>query len=85
MSIVETATRPSAKRITYGIEIRAGQFTLNEWGLHESVAREVNEILTLGGDKPFTLDGLTFSRRQPSELSSKLAAFKASMAAGQAE
>ena len=82
MSIVETATKPTTKRVTYGIEIKAGQFTLNEWGLHESVAREVNEILVLNGDKPFEVDGLTFSRRQPSELSSKLAQVKASMAAG---
>jgi hypothetical protein len=43
------------------------------------VAKEVNDILTLRGDQPFTLDGLTFSRRTPSELSSKLAAFKADM------
>jgi hypothetical protein len=79
MAIVETAVKPNAKRVTYGIEIKAGQFTLNEWGLHESVAKEVNDILTLRGDQPFTLDGLTFSRRTPSELSSKLAAFKADM------
>jgi len=79
MSIVETATKASAKRVTYGIDIKAGQFTLNEWGLHESVAKEVNDILTQNGDKPFTIDGLTFSRRTPSELSAKLAAFKATM------
>lgn len=80
MSIVEQAQKATAKRITYGIEIKAGSFTLNEWGLHESQAKEVNELLVLNGDKPFTVDGLTFSRRAPSELSSKLAAMKASMA-----
>lgn len=79
MSIVNEATKATAKRTTYGIEIKAGAFTLNEWGLHESQAKEVNELLTLNGDKAITVDGLTFSRRAPSELSSKLAALKASL------
>lgn len=79
MSIVEQAGKPSAKRVTYGIEIKAGDFTINEWGLHESQAKEVNELLTLNGDKPITVDGLTFSRRAPSALSSKLAALKATL------
>lgn len=81
MSIVETAQKPVAKRVTYGIEIKVGSFTLNEWGLHESQAKEVNEMLTLNGDKPFTIEGVTFSRRAPSELSSKLAAMKATLSA----
>jgi len=80
MSIVEQAVKPNAKRVTYGIEIKAGSFTLNEWGLHESQAKEVNELLILNGDQPVTVDGLTFSRRAPSELSSKLAAMKAALA-----
>ena len=79
MSIVEQASKASAKRVTYGIEIKAGSFTLNEWGLHESQAKEVNELLTLNGNAPITVDGLTFSRRTPSELSSKLAALKATL------
>jgi hypothetical protein len=81
MSIVEQATKATAKRVTYGIEIKAGSFTLNEWGLHESQAKEVNEMLVLNGDKSFTIDGLTFSRRAPSELSAKLAAMKAQLTA----
>ena len=80
MSIVEQAQKATAKRITYGIEIKVGSFTLNEWGLHESQAKEVNELLVLNGDKPVVVDGVTFSRRAPSELSAKLAALKASMA-----
>lgn len=83
MSIVENSTRPTTKRVTYGIEIRVGEFTLNEWGLHESQAKEVNELLVLNGDKPVTVEtadgNITFSRRTPSELSSKLAAMKASL------
>lgn len=81
MSIVEQAIKPSAKRITYGIDIKVGSFSLNEWGLHESQAKEVNELLILNGDQPVTVDGVTFSRRAPSELSSKLAAMKAQLAA----
>jgi hypothetical protein len=80
MSIVENSVKATAKRITYGIEIKVGTFTLNEWGLHESQAKEVNELLVLNGDKPITVDGVTFSRRAPSELSSKLAAMKAQLA-----
>ncbi len=79
MSIVNEAIKATAKRTTYGIEIRVGSFSLNEWGLHESQAKEVNELLTLNGDKPVVVEGVTFSRRQPSELSSKLAAMKASL------
>jgi hypothetical protein len=86
MSIVEQATKATAKRITYGIEIRVGEFTLNEWGLHESQAKEVNEMLVLNGDRPVTVEtddgSITFSRRAPSSLSSKLAAMKADLAKG---
>jgi hypothetical protein len=83
MSIVEQAGKPNAKRVTYGIDIKAGDFTINEWGLHESQAKEVNELLTLNGDKPITVSGLTFSRRAPSALSSALAAMKATLATPQ--
>lgn len=84
MSIVENSVKATAKRITYGIEIKVGSFTLNEWGLHESQAKEVNELLVLNGDKPIVVDGVTFSRRAPSELSSKLAAMKAQLSSQQA-
>jgi hypothetical protein len=81
MSIVEQATKAStAKRITYGIDIRVGPFSFNEWGLHESQAKEVNELLTLNGNEPVTIEGVTFTRRAPSELSSALAAAKAKLA-----
>ena len=84
MSIVETATKATGKRVTYGILIKAGSFVLNEWGLNETDAKTVNEILVSNGDKPFELNGLTFSRRPPSDLSAQLAAFKASMSAQKA-
>ena len=64
MSIVENSVKATAKRITYGIEIKVGSFTLNEWGLHESQAKEVNELLVLNGDKPIVVDGVTFSLRE---------------------
>ena len=78
-SIVEQSVKPNAKRVTYGIDITCGSFSLNEWGLHESVAKEVNELLTINGDKPVVLEGLTFSRRKPSTLSAAIAAAKAQM------
>ncbi len=80
MSIVEQATKATAKRVTYGIDIKVGSFNLNEWGLHESQAKEVNELLTLNNNEPITIDGVTFSRRAPSELSGALAAMKAKLA-----
>ena len=80
MSIVNESVKPSAKRTTYGIDIKVGQFTFNEWGLHESQAKEVSELLTLNGDKPVTIDSVTFSRREPSTLSAALAAAKANLA-----
>jgi hypothetical protein len=80
MSIVEQAAKAStAKRVTYGIDIRVGSFTMNEWGLHESQAKEVSELLTLNGNQPIEVEGITFSRRAPSELSSALAAAKAKL------
>jgi len=80
-NIVENVTKPSAKRVTFGIEIASGSFKLNEWGLHESQAKEINELLTLNGNQPVTIEGLTFSRRAPSELSARIAAMKASLLA----
>lgn len=81
MSIVEQASKAStAKRVTYGIDIRVGQFSFNEWGLHESQAKEVHELLTANANEPITVEGVTFSRRAPSELSAALAAAKAKLA-----
>lgn len=82
-SIVEQALRPNAKRVTFGIDIRTvqGGFTLNEWGLHETQAKEVNELLVLNNNEPVELEGLIFSRRAPSTLSQKLAEMKANLAA----
>lgn len=81
MSIVtESAAKSTAKRVTYGIRIMVGKKPLNEWGLHESEARIVNEMLTLNGDKPFTTkDGLTFSRLESSDFAKELAEMKASL------
>lgn len=75
-NIVEQATKAAAKRITYGIEIKVDNFTFNEWGLHESQAKEVHDMLTTNGDKPITLGNITFTRRAPSELSAALAELK---------
>ncbi len=80
MSIVNQAVSTkaaTAKRVTYGIELKVGTFVLNEWGLHESQAKEVHEVLVSRNDEPFTVQGITFSRRPVSELSSAIAAFKA--------
>jgi hypothetical protein len=75
-NIVESP-KPAGKRVTYGILIKAGSFSLNEWGLTESDAKQVHEILVVRKDEPFELNGLTFARRPPSDLSAQLAAFKA--------
>jgi hypothetical protein len=81
-TLIKDQTVPSSnKRVTFGIEITSGSFKLNEWGLHETQAKEISELLTLNGDQPVTIDGLTFSRRQASELSSRIAAMKASLLA----
>ena len=83
MSIVEQKTgTATAKRVTYGIEIKAGSFTLNEWGLHESQAKQVHEALVKRNDEPFSIGGLTFSRRPVSDLSNALAQFAAQPAQG---
>lgn len=80
MTIVSESIKPNAKRTTYGIDITVGPYSFNEWGLHESVAKEVNEVLVMNGDQPVTLDGVTFSRRKPSTLSAALAEAKAKLA-----
>lgn len=69
----------TTKRVTYGIEMKVGSYTLGEWGLQESQAKEISELLTLNGDKPVELEGITFCRRAPSELSARIAALKAQM------
>lgn len=85
MSIVsESVNKAMAKRITFGIEVKVRQpdgteVTLNEWGLHESQAKEVNEMLILGNNEPIVLGNMTFVRRAPAELSSALAALKAKL------
>jgi hypothetical protein len=78
-NIVEQSVKPNAKRVTYGIDITCGSFSLNEWGLHETVAKEVNDLLVANNDKPVELEGLTFSRRKPSTLSAAIAAAKAKL------
>jgi hypothetical protein len=78
-NIVEQSVRPDKKRVTYGIDITVGQFSFNEWGLHESVAKEVNELLTLNNNQPLVLEGVTFTRRKPSTLSAALAEAKAKL------
>jgi len=82
MSLVNEAQKPNtAKRVTYGIVITIGTTTFNEWGLHESEAKVVNELLTINGDQPLpaTSDGVVFSRRAPSNMASELAALRAKL------
>jgi len=79
--IKDSAVPSTNKRTTFGIEITSGAFKLNEWGLHETQAKEIDQLLTLNGDQPVTIDGLVFSRRAPSELSARIAAMKASLLA----
>lgn len=85
MNIVENAKSPAkGGRVSYGIVIHVTNFptnVLNEWGLSETKAREVNELLTLTGDKPFDSLGLTYSRRQPDDAAKEFAALKAQLLA----
>lgn len=93
-NIVEQSLKPNAKRVTYGIDIKLGAgINLNEWGLHETLAKEVNDQLT-ATNKPVLIpvlmpkaDGsgdvevlVEFSRRPVSGLAAALAAVKAKSA-----
>jgi len=86
-NIAQQAVKAStAKRIVYGIDIKVGSTPINEFGLHESYAKQVNRILELNGDKPFTTrDGLTISRRVASGFAAELAEIEASLKAVPAE
>jgi len=81
INIVKDSTAPAAttRRVTHGIEITVGEFKLNEWGLHETQAKEISELLTLNGNEPVVIDGVTFSRKQSSALSARIAAMKQSL------
>lgn len=85
MSIADNAVAEKAAtkgRVSYGIVLKVGAFVLNEWGLSETLAKQVHEKLVKRGDKPFTVGGIEFSRREQSELAAALAAFDAAPDAG---
>lgn len=86
MSIVnESQKAPKGGRVTYGIDIIIGNSTFNEWGLHESEAKVVSELLTLNGDEPLppTADGVVYARRKLSAKQEEFAAMKAALLAKQ--
>ncbi len=84
MSVVsESAPKAPKGRITYGITIHVGNYEFNEWGLPESQAKEVSEMLTANNEQPITVEGIKFGRRAPSELSKALAAAKAKLVPAQ--
>lgn len=81
-NIVEQSTKAQAKRITYGITIKVdGIYELNEWGLHESLAKQVHEMLLENGDQPISLGSMTFSRREAPALSAALAQLQTKISA----
>lgn len=74
-------------RVSYGIDICVGSSVYNEWGLSESEAKEVHELLTLNGDEPLppTKDGAIYKRRPLSAKKSEFAEMRlAILAAKQA-
>jgi hypothetical protein len=83
MSIVNESTKaPKGQRVTYGIDITVGKTTFNEWGLHESEAKVVSELLTLNKDQPITTsDGIVYSRRPLSQKQAEFAELKAKLLA----
>lgn len=86
MSIVNESTKaPKGQRVTYGIDIIVGKTTFNEWGLHESEAKVVSELLTLNKDEPLppNADGVVYARRKLSAKQEEFAALKAQLLANQ--
>ena len=84
MSLVNESTKaPKGQRVTYGIDIKVGKAVLNEWGLHESEAKTVSELLTINGDRdlPPTKDGIVYARRPLSAKQSEFAEMKAQLLA----
>lgn len=71
-------------RVSYGIDVCVGQSTVyNEWGLSESEAKEVHELLILNGEEPLppTADGVVYKRRPLSAKKSEFAAMKVALLA----
>jgi hypothetical protein len=62
-------------RVSYGIDICIGSSIYNEWGLSESEAKDVHELLILNGEEPLppTKDGVVFKRRPLSAKKSEFA------------
>jgi hypothetical protein len=70
-------------RVSYGIDICIGSTVFNEWGLSESEAKDVNDLLTLNGEEPLdpTSDGVVYKRRPLSVKKSEFAAMKVALLA----
>ena len=81
--VTESSKAPKGQRVTYGIDIIVGKSTFNEWGLHESEAKVVSELLTLNKDMPLppNADGVIYARRALSQKQTEFAALKAQLLA----
>ena len=89
MSIVEQAAATAATktgRVSYGIDICIGKTTFNEWGLSESEAKDVHELLLLNDDEPLppTEDGIVYKRRPLSVKKQTFADMKVALLAKKA-
>lgn len=84
-NIIEKSAASTKGRVSYGIEIVVGSTSFNEWGLSESEAKDVHELLTLNGDEPLppTSDGIVYKRRPLSAKKSEFAEMKAALLAKQ--
>lgn len=85
-NIVEAPKAGGKNRVSYGIEICVGSASFNEWGLSESEAKDVHELLVLNGEEPLppTADGVIYKRRPLSAKKSEFAEMKAALLARQA-
>jgi len=88
MAIVEQAVPTTATkgRVSYGIDICVGNTVFNEWGLSESEAKDVHELLLLNDDEPLdpTPDGIVYKRRPLSVKKQTFADMKVALLAKKA-
>jgi len=70
-------------RVSYGIDICVAGTVFNEWGLSESEAKEVHELLILNGEEPLppTADGIVYKRRPLSVKKSEFAEMRLALQA----
>lgn len=78
-----SASSGGKSRVSYGIDICVGSTIYNEWGLSESEAKEVHELLTLNGEEPLppTADGVVYKRRPLSVKKSEFAQMRVALLA----